>query len=299
MKKYVPLLFLCLIAVGQPCAAQDNAGKFQQWKETREHRREAKKAMDAVPQDVVTDNFQGRDLLIYASPNMPSMGRRSMIVVLHGGMGNAVHIQTIIGQQMKDAADEGGYIIAYLNGSQATRRNAKFLAWNAGGGCCGQPAKNNVDDVAYITGAVSYLARKYGVDKERIFGMGHSNGAMMTQRLMCETDLYQAIIPISGPLNIDVKTCPKAKGRKIWAIHGDKDENVPIGGGPGTKGLTDVPYKSEIYAKEIFEASDALYRIDAVKGADHSLQHLADAIEQRETRTLAREAALFFGLAPK
>src|SRR6202034_4418342 len=91
---------------------------------------------------------------------------------------------------MDSVAEHDGFIVAYLNGTPVTRfLGDKFLGWNAGGGCCGQPAQNNVDDVSYIKGAVSYLIQKYALDPRRVFGLGHSNGAMMTQRLICETDI--------------------------------------------------------------------------------------------------------------
>jgi polyhydroxybutyrate depolymerase len=294
-------LLLCLLALACPVSsamAEEDAGRFQKWREIREHRQDAKRRIEQEPQGVLKDSYNGREMLVYVAQNAPPKNR-AMVVILHGGMGNANHIFSVIGQQFMDAADEGGFVVAYLNGSAATRRGGEFHAWNAGGGCCGQPFEKNVDDIAYISRAVSYLADKYHVDNKKIFGMGHSNGAIMTQRLMCETDLYQAAIPISGPLNIDAQSCPPAYHKKIRAIHGELDENVPIGGGYGTKGISHVNFKSQLYSKGAFEESSAEYTIDIVKGTDHSLQNIANAIEKRDGRTLAREAALFFGLAPK
>src|ERR1700676_2056590 len=119
---------------------------------------------------------------------------------------------------MDSAAEKNGFIVAYLNGTRATRSmGADKLGWNAGGGCCGQPAINNVDDVGYVDGSVNYLAGKYGVDRSRIYGMGHSNGAMMTERLMCESKIYAPAVAISGPLNLETGNCPAARGKRILA----------------------------------------------------------------------------------
>jgi poly(3-hydroxybutyrate) depolymerase len=172
---------------------------------------------------------------------------------------------------------------------------ADKLGWNAGGGCCGQPAENNVDDVGYITSAVDYLAGKYGIDRSRIYGMGHSNGAMMTQRLMCETNLYEAAVAISGPLNLKTENCP-AGGKRILAFHGADDENVPIGGGRGTKGLSMAVYNSEDRTRQVYTNSGASYDLEIVKGADHRLDHVDAAIRQTEGQTIAEKAAKFFGL---
>ncbi|OYV73814.1 MAG: hypothetical protein B7Z74_03290, partial [Deltaproteobacteria bacterium 21-66-5] len=132
--------------------------------------------------------------------------------------------------------------------------------------------------------------------KRRVFGMGHSNGAMMTQRLMCETHLYAAGVAVSGPLNLRVDECPAAKGARILAIHGADDQNVPIGGGEGTKGLSHAVYSSEAHSKQVFEASGASYTLDIVPNAGHKMDHISAAIAKTEGETVPQKAARFFGL---
>lgn len=170
------------------------------------HKGGGSSASASTPQNVATENYGGRTLLVYVPPNLPQSGERALVVVLHGGMGNAGRIenqQSESGLELDAVAAKNGFIVAYLNGTPVTRfLGSGRLGWNAGGGCCGQSARNNVDDVGYITGAVGYLADKYGIDRRRVFGAGHSNGAMMTARLMCETNLYAAAVTFSGPLNV-------------------------------------------------------------------------------------------------
>lgn len=287
---------LLLASLFLPAAAHAESGRLQQWLQTRKDRDANKEIMAAPAQGVKTETYQGRELLVHVPSTLPEAGSRALVVILHGGMGNAVQIHSVL--DMGPVADKYGFVVAYLNGSAAARIGAdKFHAWNAGGGCCGQPFKQNMDDVGYVEGAVDYLAKEYGIDKARIYGMGHSNGAMMTQRLMCESGLYQAAIPISGPLNTDVASCPAAKGKKILAIHGSDDANVPLAGGNGTKGVTDIDYKSESYAQKTFESSGAEYQIDIVKGADHNLARIGAAIQSSEGVSLPEKAAAFFGLA--
>jgi polyhydroxybutyrate depolymerase len=234
---------------------------------------------------------------------LPASGSRALVVVLHGGMGNADRIansQSESGLNLDEEADQDGFIVVYLNGTPVTRfLGARALGWNAGGGCCGQPAQNRIDDVAYISGAVDYLAGKYGIDHKRVFGIGHSNGAMMTQRILCETNLYAAGVAISGPLNLAATRCPYAKGSRILAIHGADDQNVPIGGGRGTKGLAQVEWVSEARAQRVLTMSGATYDLQIVPGADHMLDHLSAVIAKSEGVTIARKAAIFFGLAGK
>jgi polyhydroxybutyrate depolymerase len=255
----------------------------------------------ASSQGVTTENYKGRDLLVYAPANLPSRGARALVVVLHGGLGNASRIEggaSEKGLKMDEVAEKNGFLVAYLNGTPVTRMyGADKLGWNAGGGCCGVPAENNVDDVGYITSAVNHLVSKYGVDPARVYGMGHSNGAMMTMRLVCETSLYAAAVSISGPLNLNVQSCPGSRGKHILAIHGAEDQNVPIAGGQGTKGLSRVAYKSEKSTQQIFAASGADFHLQIVQGADHMLDNIDARIEQTEHVSIAEKAAQFFGLA--
>lgn len=248
-------------------------------------------------------HYGGRDMIVHVPARLPASGSRALIVVLHGGMGNADRIansQSESGLNLDAEADRDGFVVVYLNGTAVTRfAGARALGWNAGGGCCGQPARNGTDDVAYISGAVGFLAGKYGIDRKRVFGIGHSNGAMMTQRILCETSLYAAGVAISGPLNLPVAQCPSAKGRRILAIHGADDQNVPIAGGRGTRGLAQVAWSSEARARQVMTGSGASYDLQIVPGADHMLDHLSAAIAKSEGVTIARKAAAFFGLTGK
>lgn len=251
---------------------------------------------------VSTDNYGGRELLVYVPGKLPPKGGRALVVVLHGGLGNANRIesgQSENGLNMDSVAEKDGFVVAYLNGTPVTRRlGPDKLGWNAGGGCCGLSAEANVDDVNYIKGAVDYLVQKYGIDRSRVFGMGHSNGAMMTQRLMCETGIYAAEVAISGPLNVDSPSCAGARGKRILAIHGSIDENVPIAGGQGTKGISRAVYKSEEKSRAAFTSAGASYELDIVNGADHRLDDIQAVIEKTDGQTIAEKAAKFFGLSP-
>ena len=255
----------------------------------------------AAPESPLIETYADREMITYIPSRLPAEGTRSLVVVLHGGMGNAERIvsaQSEHGLNMNTAAEQDGFIVVYLNGTPATRfMGTDKHAWNAGGGCCGQPALKNIDDVSYIRGAIQQLVARYGIDPHRVYGMGHSNGAMMTLRLICQTDLYAAAVSVSGPLNLPTRSCPGAQGRRILAIHGALDQNVPIEGGRGTKGIAEATFSSEDTSQEIFRNSGASYDLDILKEADHNLDHINKAIQTTEGQTLAEKAARFFGLA--
>jgi len=243
-------------------------------------------------------NYGDRALYVHLPLHLPPEGSRSLVVVLHGGLGNAERIvsqRSEAGLNMDATADKYGFIVAYMNGTQVARMlGDDKKGWNAGE-CCGMPSANNVDDVRYIGGAVRYLARSYGIDLKQVYGMGHSNGAMMALRLMCETDLLAAAAPISGALEIEATTCPPARGKSILAIRGAGDENVPVSGGKG-RGVSRTNFRSQEYTRRVFADSGARYTLLVLPGAEHNFDTIESAMEKAQGISVAEKAAGFFGL---
>jgi polyhydroxybutyrate depolymerase len=246
------------------------------------------------------ESFRDRPIMVYLPATLPAPGNRALVVVLHGGLGNARRVAEARNESamnMDAASDRHGFVVAYLSGTPATRMfGPDKLGWNAGGGCCGQPAVNGVDDVGYIQAAIGHLQDEYRIDRGRTFGIGHSNGAMMIQRMACDTGVFAAAVAISGPLNLPVAACPAAQGKRILAIHGADDQNVPPAGGRGTKGISGATYNSEERTKQVFGASGAAYTLEIVGGADHQLEHIDAAIRAAQGLSVAEKAVRFFGL---
>lgn len=220
-------------------------------------------------------DFKGREVDMFVPQDLPQAGARSLLVILHGGGGNSNAVRHSL--KMDGVAEKYGFLVAYLNGDPMLRSQNRHT-WNAGE-CCGISVRENDDDVGYIVSAIREIERQYGVSPSRVYGMGHSNGAMMTQRVMCETGIYQAAVPVSGPLELDTKSCPAARGKRILAIHGAVDKNVPINGGRGI-GVAGVSFNSEANTKKIYENSGASYTLWVVDGADHHPKNIIASIAQ-------------------
>ena len=141
-----------------------------------------------------------------------------LVIVLHGAVGTGRQAEQAYGWDAE--ADKRGFLVAYPDGVNRT--------WNAGPGCCGVAARDNVDDVAFIT----RLAAAVPADPHRIYATGISNGAMLTYRLACDTDIFAAIAPVAGTM---INDCPAPKPLSIIHIHGDKDPTIPYAGGPGRR----------------------------------------------------------------
>ena len=252
----------------------------------------------AATQDEIALNYGGRTLYVHLPSALPPKGSRALVIVLHGGLGSAERIvaqRSESGLNLDAAADKYGFVVAYLNGTPVTRMLGDGMkGWNAGE-CCGRSSESNVDDVGYIRGAVRVLAERYGIEPGRVYGVGHSNGAMMALRLMCETELLAAAMPISGALEMEANSCPPARGKSILAIRGADDDNVPMAGGPG-KGFSRTNFRPQEYTRRVFTESGARYTLLILPGAEHKLETIEHALERSEGLGLAEKAAAFFGL---
>lgn len=152
-----------------------------------------------------------------------------LVVMLHGGYGSAQQAEASYGWDR--IADEHGVVILYPDGDGR--------AWNAGGGCCGQPARDGTDDVAFIAAAVADVQKRVSIDAGAVFAAGMSNGAMMAYRLACETTLFAAIGPVSGTMPVGLE-CTTPAPISVMAVHGVDDSRVLYDGGASTVGTARI-----------------------------------------------------------
>jgi polyhydroxybutyrate depolymerase len=145
----------------------------------------------------------------------------ALVLMMHGGFGTAEQAESAYGWDA--AAERYGFVVAYPDGLNR--------AWAVGGGCCGEPGRQGTDDVGFIRSVVADLSTRLPVDADRVFATGMSNGAMMSYRLACDSDLFAAIAPVAGTL---MGECPSPRPVSLLHIHGLADESVPFDGSPGT-----------------------------------------------------------------
>jgi polyhydroxybutyrate depolymerase len=194
---------------------------------------------DAETRTITVDGIE-RDYRIYLPADLAD--DPALVVMMHGGVGSAHQAERAYG--WNDQADAAGFIVAYPDGSNRT--------WNAGD-CCGGAAREGVDDVAFLTVVVEELQAEFGIASDRTFATGMSNGAMMTYRLACETDLFAAIAPVAGTI---VMPCDDPAPTSVLHIHGLEDSQVRMDGGPGD-GIGDVDGMPITEAIDLWRAVDA------------------------------------------
>jgi polyhydroxybutyrate depolymerase len=187
----------------------------------------------AAPSGRATLEHDGleRSYVVRADLSFSRNGRVPLVLVLHGGGGNAANAENMTGFTAK--ARREGFIVVYPEGTGPLAD--KLLTWNAGH-CCAYAMKHDVDDVGFIDALLDILLRRYPVDPARIYVTGMSNGAMMSHRLGRELPgRIAAIAPVVGTVFGDEPR--PAKPVAALMINGMRDENVPYqGGAPGGRG---------------------------------------------------------------
>ncbi len=169
----------------------------------------------------LTVGGRSRSFRVYRPASLSSRGPAPLVVMIHGGYGSAQNAETDYGWDGQADADR--FVVAYPDGIGH--------AWNVGGGCCGSPARDHIDDVAFITQMVTTIGHEVPIDPARVYATGISNGGLMAYRLACDTHVFAAIGPDSATL---MGTCPSPAPVSVIHIHGLSDDRIPFTGGKGT-----------------------------------------------------------------
>jgi polyhydroxybutyrate depolymerase len=195
-----------------------------------------------------------RTYTLYVPRSLPRDRPVPLLVALHGGLGS--------GQQFEQNSDFDGlaeanhFIVVYPNGTPIRPWTPNRLVWN-GGGCCSVAAQDqeNVNDVGFISTLISHLEARYDVDKARVYATGHSNGAILAERLACEiSDQIVAIGVQAGTLMVN--RCSMSHRVSVLEIHGTADQNIPINGGVGSRSLVQADFPPPVDALQTFARND-------------------------------------------
>lgn len=183
---------------------------------------------DTSRQTLRVDGVKRSYLLRLPAPEVLQRGRVPLVLVLHGGGGDAANVEAMTG--FSEKARQEGFIVVYPDGSGRFR--SRLLTWNAGH-CCGYAMQNRVDDVGFINALLDRLLRDYPIDPARVYATGISNGGMMSHRLgMVLSERLAAIAPVVATLFGDETPAPQAVSALM--LNGALDRSVPhLGGPPG------------------------------------------------------------------
>jgi polyhydroxybutyrate depolymerase len=222
------LWFLSVLSLGSvlPIAAQTDEPMRERIRE-RIQQAAAKAAVNDSGDPECSLEFGGlkRTYLLHLPKGYDGKTPLPLVVVFHGGGGNAPNAVRMTGMDPK--ADAEKFIVVYPNGTGP--RNDALLTWD-GWTCCGPALDNHVDDVGFVRALVTKLEAEYHIDRKRIYATGLSNGGMMTYRVGCElSDIFAAIAPVAGALDTD--EFHPANPVSVIIFHGTADQHILYNGG--------------------------------------------------------------------
>ena len=154
-------------------------------------------------------NYGGteREYVLHIPEGYDSGRPTPMVLAFHGIGLNAAEMDRISGFSRQ--ADASGFVVVFPNGTGTQK------SWN-GGHCCGEAAKNNVDDVGFVRALIQEVSSLISIDSKRVYATGFSNGAILAYRLACElSDKIAAYRPRgrdAGPgRSAGVSSCKKRR----------------------------------------------------------------------------------------
>ncbi len=169
---------------------------------------------------------QTRTYLYYVPNQHTPQNPAPLVLVLHGFTQNAQMIMQY--SNFNHYAEENGFIAVYPNGIGN--------AWNIG------PGGSSANDKGFLNALIDTLNNQYGIDQERIYACGFSNGGFMSYRLACEmNDRFAAIGSVAGTMSNDMyDDCMPGRPFPVIHIHGTNDFIVSYNGGFGNRPVDDV-----------------------------------------------------------
>jgi polyhydroxybutyrate depolymerase len=170
-----------------------------------------------------------RDALVLGPEDWRGVEPLPVVTLLHGfqASGQSQDLLFRLGNQVEDKR-----FLLILPDGTTDESGRRF--WNATDACCDfddlQP-----DDSAYLMGLVDELAAAYeGIDQDRVYFTGHSNGGFMSYRMACDhPDRIAAVAPLAGAVWLDPADCAGGDPVSVLHMHGDQDPDVPWDGDPG------------------------------------------------------------------
>lgn len=145
--------------------------------------------------------------------------RLPMVVLLHGWMGNASRILAMTRLEAK--AEKEGFIVV------APEALGEPKGWNVG--YLDLSGMNHPDDAGFVSSVIDQAEKEVGVDEDRLYVMGHSNGAMLAHLVGSKlAGRLAAIGAVAGTIGMPGKDTIPAPASPVSAIllHGQADGMV-------------------------------------------------------------------------
>ena len=139
-------------------------------------------AAEAVKEKITVQGLEREYYLYKPAKSFP--GSRPLLFVLHGGTGSAEQmLYKSKSGELARLAEKEGILVVFPNGTP-DEPGSKRHHWNDGRELTIWKAfGNKSDDLAFFESMIDLFIRRDGVDPNRVYAVGISNGGMMSLRL--------------------------------------------------------------------------------------------------------------------
>ncbi len=125
--------------------------------------------------------------------------------------------------------DTRNFLYAFPNGRVDPAGNG---FWDATDACCNFYGVGGPDDdSSYLRNLIGAIGRALNVDSQRVYLIGHSNGAFMSFRMACDhSGIIAAIVALAGATFFNPADCGPLQPVHVLEIHGTADSVVAYDG---------------------------------------------------------------------
>lgn len=173
---------------------------------------------------------------VFGGDMQPTSTPKPAIIALHGGQGNGDTARD--GFQFEDMARTRGILMVYPD-AVGTPDIMPGGRWNDGrrfsdAALESETVASRPEDVRFLTELAAELVESQGVDPDRIYLVGASNGGMMTLRAACDApEAFAGFgVVIANFPDALAERCDPDTTRPMIFIAGTADTFMPYEGGP-------------------------------------------------------------------
>ena len=167
-----------------------------------------------------TQNIQhegiNRSYHIHLPPGFSKDQPTPLVIALHGGGGQG---RIWFNHPIRSAANERGVVLVFPNGMNRQWSDGRKLT-------------RAYDDVGFISKVIDRMVSDYGIDPQRVYATGISNGGFMSIRLAMDlSEKIAAIAPVTSQITNALADQSPKYPISVMIVNGTKDPIVPYEGG--------------------------------------------------------------------
>ncbi len=216
MNRYIKLLAFSIL--GSALVACQTPSSEAQTLRERLQGRNSQPSVSGGERVEISVNGISRNFIVSAPSSTGTS--RGAVIVFHGGGGSAERTFDG-GNNLKDLALQQGFVAVFPNAVDGNWTDGRIST-------SGGP-----DDIAFVRAMIQTLNDRFGVDPNRVFATGISNGAIFNHKLACDAPgLIRAVAPVAGniPQSL-ISSCSPSTGTPLMMFNGTEDPLMPFFGG--------------------------------------------------------------------